>query len=194
MKALTKITFLTTAAVALLPVASFAAFDVVRDSKQVTVVDKNGNCVRTKWEVSADPCNDDPIKAIMMMEERKIYFDFDSAELKPSEQEKLAAVANALKHYNLAAVKVVGYADRLGKPAYNHNLSHKRADTVVAHLNKLLQLNSSIVEVRGLGATDQVTSCSDVAPRAALLECLAPNRRVELEVDYISNNLTNPKE
>lgn len=194
MKALTKITFMTASAVALLPVAALAAFDSVRDSNQAIVVDKNNNCVRTKWEVSADPCHNDPIKAIMMMEERKIYFDFDSAELNHSEQEKLAAVAEALKHYNLSAVKVVGYADRIGKSDYNHNLSHKRSNAVVEHLNKLLQLNSSIVEVRGMGASDQVAGCNGIKPRAALLECLAPNRRVELEVDYISNNLTNPKQ
>jgi OOP family OmpA-OmpF porin len=183
-------------ATTLIPGAASAALDSVKDKNNNHVLDKNGNCVRTKWEVATDPCveGSDPIKAIMAMEERKLYFDFDKHDLKESEKHKLHIVAEAIKHHKLSAVKIVGYTDRIGTDSYNHKLSHKRADTVAAYLNSLVKLNSSIVEIRGLGKSHQVKDCKGVKPRNALIECLAPNRRVELEVDYISNNIAEPKQ
>lgn len=172
-------------------------YDSVKDARMNHVLDSNGNCVRTKWEVGVDPCGPDsvdPIKAVMKMDERKIYFDFDKDNLKESELRKLDVIADALKHHKLSAVKIVGYTDRIGTSAYNQKLSERRADAVSTHLNKLVKLNSSIVELRALGKAHQVKGCEGIKNRSALIECLAPNRRVELEVDYIANNLTEPKQ
>lgn len=183
-------------AISLIPGAASAALDSVKDKNNNHVLDKNGNCVRTKWEVKIDPCAApvDPIKSVMALEERKLYFDFDKYDLKESEKHKLHIVAEAIKYHKLSSVKIVGYTDRIGTDSYNHKLSLKRAHTVATYLNSLVELNSSIVEIRGLGKSDQVKECHGIKHRKSLIECLAPNRRVELEVDYFSNDIPEPKQ
>ena len=78
-------------------------------------------------------------------------------------------------------VNVNGHADRLGTPQYNQRLSEKRADAVRAYLVSK-GADSAKVEVFGFGKTLPVQSCPDNSKRPALIECLAPNRRVVVEV------------
>jgi len=78
-------------------------------------------------------------------------------------------------------VNVNGHADRLGTPQYNQRLSEKRADAVRAYLVSK-GADGAKVEVFGFGKTLPVKSCPDESKRAALIECLAPNRRVVVEV------------
>jgi OOP family OmpA-OmpF porin len=78
----------------------------------------------------------------------------------------------------IAALTVVGYTDRLGSIAYNQRLSLKRADTVRYYLqNKGVTLP---IAVQGRGQDNPVIACDGVKPKSALIECLAPNRRVEV--------------
>lgn len=75
-------------------------------------------------------------------------------------------------------VEVVAYTDRLGADAYNQRLSQQRAEAVrgllVAH-----GLDPQVVIAQGRGKADSVTSCGAM-PRAQLIDCLAPDRRVEI--------------
>lgn len=176
-----------------LPAASFATNqDAVKDSRNNYVRDSHGDCVRTKWHTNGDPCAGEVVQVsdfnyeFSKMEERKIYFDFDKSVLKDLEKQKLQVLADNLRKNNVRAVKIVGFTDRIGRDDYNHKLSHKRAEAVENYLNTLISLESSKVEVRGLGKSNQVKDCGGVKPRAALIECLAPNRRVEIELDYIA--------
>lgn len=77
-------------------------------------------------------------------------------------------------------VELVGHADRMqGRGAdYNKELSARRARTV----RELLVgrgIDPSLIEYSYRGDLEQVEYCKGVTPRAALLECLLPNRRVE---------------
>jgi len=172
-----------------LPQAALASVDLdaVRDSNGNFVRDSNNNCVRTKWE-TPDPCCDgvksDAISEIMKMEERIAYFDFDKSILKESEKAKLRKFAEACRKNNIRHVKIVGYTDRIGTDSYNHGLSKRRAHSVKAYLDSIIKLDSSIVEVKALGKHHQVKGCEDVKERNELIDCLAPNRRVEVEVSY----------
>lgn len=171
-----------------LPNISNAAIyrDAVRDKSGNFVLDSKGDCVRTQWQTSSDPClaQRDVIEEIMLMEERKVYFDFDSDIIKNSEKNKLQIIVDVLKHHDITVIKIVGYTDRIGTESYNYKLSQRRAEAVKNYVNSLIQLDSSKVEIRGLGKTHQVKSCASIKKRDELIACLEPNRRVEIEVDY----------
>lgn len=162
--------------------------DVVISTNGNPVRDSNGGCVRTKWTVATDKCcHGHKHSSIMHMDERIIYFDFNKSNLKDSERSKLDVLAGAIKENNIHAVKVVGYTDRIGKSEYNHKLSHARAEQVRQYLGSKVKLQSSVVSLRGLGEANQVKACNDIKDRGELINCLAPNRRVEVEVDYTAH-------
>jgi OmpA-OmpF porin, OOP family len=166
----------------------------VRDSNGGKVIDSSGNCVRTQWMTDVDECRTgrvqvtrEAINEIMKMEERIVYFNFDKHDVKDSEKDKLDTLADALKSHNVKVVKVVGYTDRIGTKNYNKTLSIYRANAVKHYLNSKVKLDSSIVQLRGLGDEDQVKGCENIKQREELIDCLSPNRRVEIEVDYYDN-------
>ena len=162
--------------------------DVVRDSNGGIVRDAAGDCVRTEWMNDKDECGTTSshyaVQAIMGMDERIIHFDFDKSDVKSSQKEKLDTLAAALKAHNIRAVKVVGYTDKIGTNDYNQKLSHKRANAVKHYLDSKVKLDKSVVHLRALGKENQVKECEGITNRKELIECLAPNRRVEIEVDY----------
>jgi len=108
-------------------------------------------------------------------------FDFDKASLKPegmAKLDKLAAQAEALK---LEVILAVGHTDRLGSAGYNQKLSEKRAAAVKEYLvGKGIEANRVYTE--GKGESQPVTTDCKNMSRAKLIECLQPDRRVEIEV------------
>lgn len=80
-------------------------------------------------------------------------------------------------------VLVTGHTDRIGSQQYNQKLSEKRADAVKAYLVKK-GMNADTIETMGAGKTQPVSgvSCDDKLPKKKLIECLAPNRRVVVEI------------
>lgn len=78
---------------------------------------------------------------------------------------------------------ITGHTDRIGSHEANQKLSEKRAETVKAYLvGKGAKAES--IETMGAGKTQAVpgVKCDDKQPRKKLIECLAPNRRVVVEV------------
>jgi OOP family OmpA-OmpF porin len=110
-------------------------------------------------------------------------FEFDKANLTPEARAKLdAEVIGKLKDMgSIRYINVNGHADRLGTPQYNQDLSEKRAEAVRAYLVSK-GVDASRIETFGFGKTTPVKSCPDQNDRKALIECLAPNRRVVVEV------------
>ena len=76
---------------------------------------------------------------------------------------------------------VYGHSDRTGSAESNRRLSEKRAENVRAYLISK-GVDADKIEVFGYGQTLPVKSCSDETDRRALIECLAPNRRIVVEV------------
>jgi len=108
-------------------------------------------------------------------------FDFDSATLKPEGIEAIDALAARLKRLSaIDNVGVTGYTDRFGTVAHNRDLSRRRAQAVADAL-KDRGVNPARFDVRGAGASAPVAICPG-AKSAAVIACLAPNRRVELRV------------
>jgi OOP family OmpA-OmpF porin len=110
-------------------------------------------------------------------------FEFNKAVLTPEARAKLdnEVIARAKEFGSIALVHIDGHADRLGSAQYNQKLSEKRADAVQAYLVSK-GFDPSKIETLGSGKTNPVKSCPDQKQRKALIECLAPNRRVVVEV------------
>ena len=67
----------------------------------------------------------------------RLTFETGKATLKPESQEQLKNIAEILKAYPKAAIKIGGYTDNTGDPQANLKLSQQRADAVMADLVKL---------------------------------------------------------
>lgn len=94
----------------------------------------------------------------------------------------LDQLARDLKKYkNLKSIRVEGYTDRLGSSEYNLRLSQARADTVKRFLVSK-GIPGNLIHSVGLGAANQVVSCTGISSPKALKDCLLPNRRVEVTV------------
>jgi OOP family OmpA-OmpF porin len=107
-------------------------------------------------------------------------FGFDSAKLGPN-QPKLDEVASTMQsNPDIASVTIVGYTDRIGSPTYNQKLSEKRANAVKSYLQGKGVAEGRLTAV-GKGEADPVVECKDEKKRPALIKCLEPNRRVEIQ-------------
>ena len=113
------------------------------------------------------------------------FFDFDSAQLKPEGRAELDDLANALQTVSYEAVVVVGHTDRIGSPAYNQRLSERRADAVKSYLMSK-GIDGSRIYASGKGEENPVTgSACNGKSGQALKACLAPDRRVDIEVSGV---------
>lgn len=77
-------------------------------------------------------------------------------------------------------INVYGHTDRIGSAQYNQKLSERRANAVKAYLVSK-GVAASKVETYGYGKTSPAKSCPGNMSRKALIDCLAPNRRVVVE-------------
>ncbi|HYL89461.1 MAG TPA: OmpA family protein [Burkholderiales bacterium] len=110
-------------------------------------------------------------------------FEFDKATLTSAAKNILdTEVAPKLREFaHLRYINVNGHADRLGSAQYNQRLSERRANSVRAYLVSK-GADAGVIETFGFGKTQPVKSCPDQKNRKALIECLAPNRRVVVEI------------
>ncbi|MDO9345459.1 MAG: OmpA family protein [Pseudomonas sp.] len=117
-------------------------------------------------------------------------FAFDRAalgDMQPEGRQQLEALADQLRDRldNVQRIDVVAYSDRLGSSSYNQALSTRRARSVAQYLVEA-GIPSSRIQATGKGASDALTDhCPASLPRAALIECLEPDRRVEVTVTWI---------
>lgn len=108
-------------------------------------------------------------------------FDFDSAVLKPEGHREIELLAQQVRdsRVELNVLKIDGYTDRFGSAAHNETLSLHRAQAVKQAM-EAQGVTAARFEVNGRGAADPVKSCAGKKATAAVIACLAPNRRVEI--------------
>lgn len=91
-----------------------------------------------------------------------------------------ALAARVLATPDIDMVHVIGHSDRIGRDAANLTLSRKRAAAVRDYL-----VNAGVpaeqVTAVGRGSVEPVATCEGERGQA-LIDCLAPNRRVEVRV------------
>lgn len=117
-----------------------------------------------------------------------VLFPFDSSKLSADGQSAVANVVQSANQLEEAEFEVYGYTDRIGSDAYNNKLSQKRADAVTTEL----QNNGVTAKVsEGKGKANPVTGnkCDGVKGRKALIDCLAPDRRVEVVVSGLTSEV-----
>ncbi|MGL4506296.1 MAG: OmpA family protein [Aeromonas sobria] len=119
-----------------------------------------------------------------------VLFAFGQADLK---QEGMSALEDLYQQIVDVQPKdgsavVMGYTDRIGSAANNQALSEARATTVA---NFLISkgLPADKVSIQGNGASNPVTGnqCDAIKAKAALIDCLGPDRRVEVRVTGVQS-------
>jgi len=110
-------------------------------------------------------------------------FGFGKSTLKPAGEAKLDDLANKLSQVDIESITDTGHADRIGSSEVNQKLSVSRAESVKAYLVRK-GVQSDRIAVAGKGESQPVTSADDCKgpPTAKVIACLAPDRRVEIEV------------
>ncbi|MDF7657563.1 porin OmpA [Erwiniaceae bacterium L1_54_6] len=125
-----------------------------------------------------------------------VLFNFNKATLKPEGQQALDQLYSQLSSLDPkdGSVVVLGFTDRIGSEQYNQKLSEKRAQSVVDYLVSK-GIPSNKISARGMGKSNPVTgnTCDSVKGRNALIDCLAPDRRVEIDVKGIKDVVTQPQ-
>ncbi|MBU0753061.1 MAG: OmpA family protein [Gammaproteobacteria bacterium] len=110
-------------------------------------------------------------------------FDFDKATLRPEGVRALDDLLFRIKDITPEVIIAVGHADRFGSDGYNQTLSEKRAATVKDYMiGKGVEANR--IHTEGKGETQPVTKADQCqgAKSKKVIECLQPDRRVEIEV------------
>ncbi|WP_422667249.1 OmpA family protein [Buchnera aphidicola] len=114
-----------------------------------------------------------------------INFPFDSTEIQQNNCEKLYKLDAKIKKMKLKNISIVlsGYSDRIGDDHYNQMLSEERAYNVKDYFISRGLPNSAIT-VQGLGNSYPMTNqaCKNVDNHDLLVNCLAPDRRVDIEI------------
>lgn len=124
-----------------------------------------------------------------------VLFNFNNSTLKGEGQQALDQLYTQLSSMDPkdGSVVVLGFTDSIGSDQYNQKLSEKRAESVVSYL-VAKGIPSDKISARGMGESNPVTgtSCDTVSNRNAKIACLAPDRRVEIEVTGIKDVVTQP--
>lgn len=112
-------------------------------------------------------------------------FGSNQYQLRERSQADLDRFSQQLIGATYESIRVEGHTDRMGSNEANQQLSERRAASVKDYLVINGRIDPARISTVGRGETMPVTAasdCSDRLPRARLIECLQPDRRVEIEV------------
>jgi len=177
-------------------------FDSARHDRRVRAVywDTDG-CARTHGalaaEVREEHCPGDTLSNVQRSEplaadvtvvrqfdlSADVLFAFDQASIesiRPPGRERLAHLIDELRGEDVRNILITGYTDRLGTSQFNYALAERRAMAVRDYLLGK-DIDPALVRTASRGSEDPLVDCKSL-PRASLIGCLAPNRRVVLAI------------
>lgn len=130
----------------------------------------------------AGPPKQTPTRGESLSLSADVLFAFDSAAITQRGLRVLDELGDQLKSRPHLSVQVLGYTDRLGPDSYNLRLAQQRAEAVKGHLSAVV--DATAVQAVGHGKASPVTGlkCAKPLPMPQLLDCLQPDRRVEIHV------------
>lgn len=106
----------------------------------------------------------------------------DFAGLQGAGQRQLNQVVERLSNTpNLGRITITGHADQIGSASTNKRLSLERAETVRTYMVGK-GMAPELIEAVGAGSERPLVQCEGRMSRSERIACLAPNRRVEIEV------------
>jgi len=111
---------------------------------------------------------------VMNLDEDKLKFDFDKADLKPEDKELLSRIAGILLTSQDYTIAINGHTDDVGSDEYNEELSERRAAAVRDYFVEA-SISEEILSVQGWGKRQPLVQGTSDAARAK-------NRRVELGI------------
>lgn len=118
-----------------------------------------------------------------------VLFGFGTATLKTDGKTALDGLYQKLVSEILqgSTTMVVGYTDRIGPTEVNQRLSERRARSVADYLI-FKGLLASKIAIEGRGSSDSLTGslCDGKISKEELIQCLTPDRRVEVRVVSVS--------
>ena len=169
-------------------VLSSIAFLVSAQSFPGYVIDGSGQIVQTGtglclhsgyWVPANGVLGCDPVivRLVPVTLDSDVLFEFDSAVLTPAGRTALDILAPRVG----GQVIVQGHTDRIGTDQYNKKLSFARANAVAQYLGSRAAANYVMIGLgssKPSGKTDQCTG----PVNQALIQCLAPDRRVVITV------------
>lgn len=180
-----------------------AASGYVDESAKSIVRTGYGDCLHTgRWSEKTAIAECDPeivamrdkpaeVAAVEVMVRKELkpirleadaLFNFDSATLTSDGRARLDSAMTQMPDRSVLQDKritITGFTDRLGPEGYNQKLSEKRAQAVHDYLVSK-GMNAEAIDVRGLGAAQPLVTCEGKRGNA-LISCLAPNRRTEIQ-------------
>lgn len=115
-----------------------------------------------------------PIETNAKVVLNNIFFDSNSAEIKPQSQVELDMLVALLKENPELKIEIGGHTDNVGKPADNMTLSNNRAKAVVSYLTSKGIVAARLI-AKGYGETKPVADNHTEPGRAS-------NRRTEMRV------------
>ncbi|MEO0185013.1 MAG: carboxypeptidase regulatory-like domain-containing protein [candidate division WOR-3 bacterium] len=106
---------------------------------------------------------------------RGIYFDFNSAVIKPESYPVLDDAAKVLIAKPKMRVEIGGHTDSIGSDSYNMQLSYQRANSVKDYLVRYHNIDPSRLDVRGYGESQPIADNRTKSGRDQ-------NRRIEFKI------------
>jgi outer membrane protein OmpA-like peptidoglycan-associated protein len=116
-------------------------------------------------------------------------FEYKKSNLTPAIRAKLDSdVVPKLKDFSdVRYLNISGHTDNIGSASYNQRLSERRANAVRTYLVSH-GADASKIEIYGFGKTLPAKSCPGEGKKKERKDCLAPNRRVQIEVQGTLRN------
>lgn len=162
-----------------------AAF--LTDAEGQFVTSSDGSCVHTgDWVPAMGSCPaptvvtiEQPVTATVALQDAA-FFKFDSARLTAQARERLLPlVAAAGDADGIIELKITGHTDPIGGAAYNRKLAMRRARAVRRYL---VDQGVPADHIRLVSDGDRypLVSCASVAGKQHRIQCLAPDRRVDV--------------
>jgi len=114
-------------------------------------------------------------------EQASVLFAFDRHDEAAVNRDfsRVEEIADAIKKSGSKQVRITGFADKLGNFTYNQALSAQRANTV-AYLLTQNGIPAAQINIDANGSTRIYKECEGQTKSASTVECLAPNRRVNV--------------
>ncbi|MSN95930.1 OmpA family protein [Campylobacter sp. FMV-PI01] len=110
-----------------------------------------------------------------------ILFDFAKSTLKQDGVKEINNIISQINSKKAKTIKIVGHTDMIGKESSNLVLSFDRAKSVKDEFTKN-GFDETIILFYGVGESEPVKECDKKLKKQELIECLAPNRRVNIIV------------